>query len=57
MEMIMSKFLFIFRNLDCVYMHLLFPGEENENMYTNEKKKDIFYEVGCKIFEINKIFR
>ena len=40
-------------------MHLLFPGEESEveNIYINDKKKDVFYEVGCKIFEINKIYK
>lgn len=27
------------------------------NKNSNENKKEIFYEVGCKIFEINKIYK
>jgi hypothetical protein len=29
--------------------------EEKRNQFIDEKK--VFYEVGCKIFEINKIFK
>jgi len=46
-------------SLDCIYMHLLFPGEgeENELNFLGSKKKQIFYEIGCKIYEINKIYK
>jgi len=46
-------------DLDCVYMHLLFPGEDDyEKIYANgERKKYVFYEVVCKIYEINKIYK
>lgn len=32
-----------------------FTDEEKDDHYTNDKK--VFYEVGCKIFEINKIYK
>jgi hypothetical protein len=40
-------------------MHLLFPGEDDDfqGQFRNENKKAVFYEVGCKIYEINKIYR
>ena len=40
-------------------MHLLIPGGENEIDSLNQKtgNKDVFYEVGCKIFEINKVYK
>ena len=47
-------------------MHLIFPDkryEENPNEFDSsyeegqKLKKKTYYEVGCKIFEINKFFR
>lgn len=37
-------------------MHLIIPSEEKilDNLLLNNK---LFYEVGCKIFEINKIIK
>jgi len=45
-------------NQDCIYLHLLFPGGklDSENFYPNQNRK-VFYEVGCKIFEVNKIYK
>ena len=40
-----------------MYMHLLLPGVENEINSFSKASKNIFYEVGCKIFEINKVYR
>ncbi len=49
---------------DCLYMHMLFPVKSgNKNFYSKdeinfhrkENNFDTYYEVGCKIFEINKI--
>lgn len=50
---------------DCLYMHMIIPAkkEEEPNIYRdleanlNENKKMAYYEIGCKIFEINKIFK
>ena len=44
---------------DCMYMHLLLPAEGNEieNVKHNSPNKNVFYEVGCKIFEINKVYK
>jgi hypothetical protein len=42
------------REEDCYYLHMIVPsGEEVEPI--SDKKP--YYEVGCKIFEINKIFK
>jgi hypothetical protein len=55
------------RDLDCLYMHMLFPIKsgnlnlsgkvEFSNLNGKENNFDSYYEVGCKIFEINKIIR
>ncbi len=34
-----------------------FNKNYNSNKINNENKKQVFYEVGCKIFEINKIYK
>jgi hypothetical protein len=54
-----------FNENDCLYMHMLFPIKNDEfiknninNDINNNNDKyisDSYYEVGCKIFEINKI--
>ncbi len=57
------------RDLDCLYMHMLFPikggnaqfptkGDFSDlNGKPNNNSFDSYFEVGCKIFEINKIIR
>lgn len=44
---------------DCLYLHMVIPSGEKEKVRNKKEivKKDVFYEVGCKIFEINKIVR
>jgi len=55
-----------FGDLDCLYLHMLFPIKEQNNDYNINDNLNInngygnldsYYEVGCKIFEINKIIR
>lgn len=47
---------------DPMYLHMVIPSsdeltnEEIINVNINEEKK-IYYEVGCKIFEINKVYK
>jgi hypothetical protein len=40
---------------------MLVPSHDNKDFKKHEDigvgKKDVFYEVGCKIFEINKIIK
>ena len=51
-------------NLECHYLHLIFPIKKNENsekiltnrILQNEDRRE-YYEIGCKIFEINKIIK
>jgi hypothetical protein len=56
------------RDLDCLYMHMLFPikggnaqfpGKDDISNLNSGKENnfDSYYEVGCKVFEINKIIR
>ena len=42
---------------DCLYLHMLVPSSENKPKIGKDMKKDVFYEVGCKIFEVNKIIK
>jgi len=44
---------------DCVYMHLLVPGEESEQIDSVKpgRGQNVFYEIGCKVYEINKIYK
>ena len=43
-------------NSDCLYIHLLLPSEEIEIKEDFIQKSKIYYEIGCKVFEINKIY-
>ncbi len=47
-----------------MYLHMIIPSKENENgsdsFYISpqeEPKLKSYYEIGCKIFEINKIYK
>jgi hypothetical protein len=41
-------------NNNCHYLHLIIPAYSNKLNHTEKKE---FYEIGCKIFEINKIYK
>ena len=45
-----------FSDNDCIYMHLLLPSDEKQQDNFLIRNKT-FYEVGCKVFEINKIYK
>lgn len=46
-----------------MYLHMIVPSkdETNNNTINNDSTfstdKKVYYEVGCKIFEINKIYK
>ncbi len=49
---------------DCMYLHMLIPTKSNtteiiklSNSSRVVNNKRSYYEIGCKIFEINKIYR
>jgi hypothetical protein len=51
-------------NNDCMYLHMMIPTKSNStefkkfsNNSNKDNKKRSYFEIGCKIFEINKIYR
>jgi hypothetical protein len=40
---------------DCLYLHMILPTKEKNEEVQAQKK--LYYELGCKIFEINKIYK
>jgi len=42
---------------DCLYLHLLFPAEEEVIENKTITTIEFFYEVGCRIYEINKFYK
>ena len=38
-------------------IHNFISGNKTENPSENNLNKKVYYEVGCKIFEINKIYK